>query len=203
MEVIKLKSGGYLSNSYALTADGKSAVVIDPSNFRTDAELKKLGLSCAYVLLTHGHFDHVGGCKNLRDGGARIICGKEEKDFIFSKENLSIFGGVEIPPFEVDKTLSDGQTVDLCGIKITALSAPGHTAGSMCYIAGDCLFSGDALFRMSVGRTDLPTGDTRAYMRTLSKLKNLQGDYKIYAGHGEETTLAFERKNNPYLKNLC
>lgn len=203
MKVLKIGSPDGYANTYVLTADGKNAVVIDPSGEEIAAALQREGLTCGYVLLTHGHFDHVGGCAALQRGGAAICCGEHEKDFIFSRENLSIFGGVYIPPFKVERTFSDGEKFVLSGIEFTAIAAPGHSAGSMCYIAENNLFSGDALFRLSVGRTDLPTGDARIYGATLRKLAALGGNYRVYPGHGEDTDLAFERAHNPFLIDLC
>ncbi len=200
MKVYKIEPSDFASNSYILTADGSNAVVIDPSEESVIDELRRKNLTCEYVLLTHGHFDHVGLCGKLYNGGARICCGELEKDFIFSPANRGIFGGVYIPEFKIYRTFNDGEKFTLCGISFTAIHTPGHTEGSMCYIADDCIFSGDTLFRCSVGRTDLPTGDMRKLISSAKKLFALNGDYKIYTGHGENTTLGFERRNNPYIR---
>lgn len=200
MEVIKVLPRNFSSNSYILTCDGKTAVVIDPSETRIAEILEEKGLFCKYALLTHGHFDHVGACGELCARGAEIICGKEEEKFIFCTENRSICPEIPIPDFTISRTLSDGEKFTLAGIEFTALSTPGHTAGSMCYIACGNLFSGDTLFRRSVGRTDLPTGSGEALELSLKKLAALTADYKIYAGHGEDSTLNFERRYNPFLR---
>ena len=200
MKVIKIEPHGFLSNSYILTADGKTAVAVDPSDGEVLSVLGRENLTCEYVLLTHGHFDHVGMCGVLQNDGAQILCGETEKDFIFSPGNRGIFGGVYIPVFEISRTVKDGEKFTLCGINFTAVHTPGHTKGSMCYIADDCLFSGDTLFYCSVGRTDLPTGDMRELISSVKKLFALNGDYKIYTGHGENTTLDFERRRNPYVR---
>lgn len=200
MKVIKIEPHGFLSNSYILTADGKTAVAVDPSDGEVLSVLGRENLTCEYVLLTHGHFDHVGMCGELYKSGARILCGEEEKDFIFSAENLGLFGGVYIPPFQIYRTLRNGEKFTLCGIDFTAVHTPGHTAGSMCYIAGENLFSGDTLFYCNVGRTDLPTGDMRELVKSIKKLFAINGEYTVYAGHGENTSLEFERLHNPYVR---
>lgn len=200
MNIIKVLPSGFASNSYILTQDGAEAVVIDPAQPRITNILKQNGLICKYVLLTHGHFDHVGGCGALYNDGAKIICGESEKDFIRSPENTDIFGGVYIPEFKIDRTVADGENFSLCGIGFKAMFTPGHTAGGVCYITGDNIFSGDTLFRCSVGRTDLPTGDHRALSASLKKLFALDGDYKVYCGHDSDTTLDYERKYNPYAR---
>lgn len=200
MKVIKIKPAGFAANSFLLTQDGVNAVAIDPAQPRIADVLSQQGLVCRYVLLTHGHFDHVGGCGVLYRSGAEILCGEREKDFLRSKANTGIFGGVNIPPFEISRTLQDGETFSLCGMDFRAIATPGHTVGGMCYLSGRNLFTGDTLFRCSVGRTDLPTGDAGALAASLKKLFALSGDYTVYCGHEEDTTLDFERKFNPYAR---
>ena len=198
-KVIKDYPRSFASNSYILTADGKTAIVIDPSEKGIFALCQDNGLECKCALLTHGHFDHIGGCGELNKNGVPIYCGENEKELIFSKEYLSIFGGVKVPDFEIAGTFKDGDEVELCGIKFKVLETPGHTAGSVTYLAGDCLFTGDTLFKGSAGRTDLPTGDFTKILESLKKLSALAGDYKVYCGHEDDTTLENERENNPYL----
>ena len=198
-KVIKISRDGVSGNTYIVTADNRTGVVIDPSEPGTWDEVMRRGIVCPYVLLTHGHFDHVGGCREFNENGANIICSEREKGFIFSPENLGIFGGVDIPLFMVSRTLRDGEQFNLCGINFTAIATPGHTAGSMCYLSYDNLFTGDTLFKESVGRTDLPTGSQRDLYYSLKKLSALEGDYKIYAGHGANSTLSHEREYNPFI----
>ena len=201
MQIIKVKPLGFGSNSYILTEDGNNAVVIDcaePSLFDVCAEKN---LTVAAVLLTHGHFDHVGGCGRFYAAGVPIYCGEFEKALVHSPENRNIFGGVFIPEFEIEKTLKDGEEITIAGITVKALHTPGHTAGGVTYVAGGNLFAGDTLFRLSIGRCDLPTGDGKKLLESVNKLFALDGDYKVYCGHEEDTTLAYERKFNPYAKH--
>ncbi len=199
MKIIKVTPRVFASNSYILTGDGKSAVVIDPSE-EAVAALKRHGLVCKAVLLTHGHFDHIGGCGILYDGGAKIYCGEYEKALIFSAENRNIFGGVYIPEFEIAGTFKNGETIELCGIKFSVIHTPGHTEGSVCYICENAIFTGDTLFCGGVGRTDLPTGSMGKLINSVKRIYALDGEFKLYCGHGEDSTLANERKYNPYVR---
>lgn len=200
MKIIKVLPDGFASNSFILSKDGKSAVAIDPAQPKIADICRQNGLECKYVLLTHGHFDHVGGCGVLYGLGAEIICGEAERDFIFSPANTDIFGGVYIPEFKISRTVADGEIFTLCGITFKAMATPGHTAGGMCYIAEREIFSGDTLFKCGVGRTDLPTGDIKALSTSLKKLTSLEGDYNVHCGHESDTTLEYERRHNPYLR---
>ena len=200
MKVIKVEPVNFASNTYILTEDDKTAVVIDPSEMYVLDVLEQNKLTCKYVLLTHGHFDHVGACGALYETGAVICCGEREADFIFSSENAMICPRVTIPHFEIQRTFSDDEKFNFCGIDFIAISTPGHTEGGMCYLAADSLFSGDTLFRRGIGRTDLPTGDYKTLVTSIKKLFAIPGDLKVYSGHGEDTTLNFERQYNPFVR---
>lgn len=200
MTVIKVLPRGFGCNSYILTADGSTAVIVDCADENVFYECDERGLHPVAVLLTHGHFDHVGGCGLFYLKNVPIYCGENEKQYIFSSENRSLFGGVYIPEFEIFKTLTDGESIMLGGIEFKVISTAGHTAGSVCYVAEDCIFSGDTLFCGNIGRTDLAGGDFGAIISSLKKLAALDGNFKIYCGHGEETTLEYERANNKYVK---
>ena len=197
MQVYKFNPYGFASNSYLLTEDGKSAVCIDPSQPRILREAKKLGLTVTHVLLTHGHFDHIGGIAALQEEGAKVGCLYGEERLAIA-DNLSdtLGEGLKIPPFFIDFTVKDGELLELADMQIKVIATPGHTAGSACYLAGNCLFTGDTLFQGSVGRWDLPTGKFSSLEASVKKLYALEGDYTIYAGHGDDTTLENERKYN-------
>lgn len=200
MTVYKVLPQNFGCNSYILTADNKTAVVIDCADEGVLCECERLGLNPVALLLTHGHFDHVGGCGAFFEKNIPVYCGEKEKEYIFSRENRSVFGGVHIPVFEIYKTLKDGEKITLGGMDFEVIATEGHTVGGVCYLTENCLFSGDTLFRGSVGRCDLPGGDFKKLISSLKKLFSIDKNLKIYCGHGEETTLDYERKNNIYAK---
>lgn len=207
MEIITVYPRGFGSNTYILTEDNKTAVVIDAAQPRIESELVKRGLTPAYVLLTHCHFDHVGGVAALQSQGARVLCSAEEKPLVGTHADLFDYFGAPRAVFRVDETFADGEERELCGMRVKALLTAGHTKGSTSYLitAKDgkrALFTGDTLFAGSIGRTDFPTGDLGTLRASLRKLSSLDGDYPVYAGHNEATTLDTERQTNPFLQDL-
>lgn len=197
MRVYQLKPRDFAANTYFLTADDRTAVVIDPARPQALDEANRLGLRAEFVLLTHGHFDHVGGCAALQGAGAKIGClvGEEETAL---RRNLGVEFGHETAPFTMDFTFRGGEILSLAGISFQVLATPGHTAGSCCFLVKgerDLLFTGDTLFRGGFGRTDLPTGDRGALQRSLALLFTL-GDADVFPGHGENTTLFDEKTHN-------
>lgn len=201
MKIYKIQPVGFASNSYIITADDKTAVIIDCAQPRVIDECERLNLQPKCVLLTHGHYDHIGGCGKAYEKGADIYCGVGEDKLIFSNANRAIFHDVEIPYFELKDTLTDGQILQLCDLKIAVIATPGHTAGGVSYVIQDCLFTGDTLFYESIGRTDFETGNYQDICKSIKNLYSLKGNYKIYCGHGEESSLEHERLFNPYVKN--
>ena len=206
MRIITISPRGFGANTYIITEDNKNAIVIDPSQTRVEGELIKLGLRPTHVLLTHCHFDHVGGVGVLQEGGARVYCSAQEKPLVGTQADLfELFGAPRIP-YRIDEVFNDGEEKNLNGISVKAILTPGHTSGSCCYLftakdGGRYLFTGDTLFAGSIGRTDFSTGNIgqmRASLRQLSKLD----DMPVYAGHNEETTLANERKTNPFMQDI-
>jgi len=206
MKIIQISPRGFGANAYVLTADNQNAVVIYPAQPLVQAELIKLGLTARFVLLTHCHFDHVEGVQGLQESGAKVLCLDKEKPLIGTNADLFSFFGAPRSAYTVAETLKDGQEIELCGIRVQVIATPGHTAGSACYLVtdeqgGKHLFTGDTLFAGSIGRTDFPTGDLRALRQSLKRICVME-DMPIYAGHGEQTTIATERKTNPFLTDL-
>lgn len=154
-----------------------------------------------YILLTHGHFDHIGGVRDIKkEYGCKVVISSVDAPMLSSgKASLAAFCGVEQNDTEPDITVQDGDDIELGTLKIKVLSTPGHTSGSVCYVVGDALFSGDTLFYCSCGRTDFPTGSSDDMIKSLKKLASLDGNYKVYTGHNQLSNLDFERKNNPYM----
>ena len=207
MEIITIYPRGFGANTYVLTEDGRTAIVIDPAQTRVESELIKRGLSPACVLLTHCHFDHVGGVPALQSGGAKVLCSDVEKTLVNTSVDLYDMFGAPRVPYRVDETFTDGEEKNFIGIRVKMLLTPGHTKGSACYLitakdGGRYLFTGDTLFADSIGRTDFPTGNIGDMRASLRKLSALEGDYPIYAGHNEPTTLEKERKTNPFMQDL-
>jgi glyoxylase-like metal-dependent hydrolase (beta-lactamase superfamily II) len=212
MQIYKLYPRGFGANTYILTADDKTAVVIDPAQNHVEQKLKELGLTAKYVLLTHCHFDHVGGAARLQAQGAKIVCSEKEKGLVGTCADLFEAFGVprENCSFTIDETLTHEQEREFCAIKIKTLLTPGHTAGSCCYEilendGGRYLFTGDTLFENSVGRTDFPTGDLGELQKSLRFILTRYQDGEncvIHSGHGEKTTLATEKKYNPFLADV-
>ena len=182
---------------------GKMAV-IDPADHCDDLleQIDERGGKLAYILLTHGHYDHIIGAAELCQKYRPTVCASEKELPVIEEPsyNLSKNHGITVDPFTVDKPLQDGETFMLGETEIRFLLTPGHTMGSGCYIADDCIFSGDTLFCASVGRTDFPTSSMRDMMRSVTRLKNLEGDYRVYPGHDIFTTLDRERKHNPFMQ---
>lgn len=207
MKIIRISPRGFGSNTYVLTADDKTAVVIDPCQNRVESELIRLGLKAEYVLLTHCHFDHVGGVAVLQASGAKVVCSDKEKPLVGTSADLFDYFGAPRAPFTVNETVTDGEVREFCNIRVQTLVTPGHTDGSACYLVTDkegnaYLFSGDTLFAGSIGRTDFPTGSMQKLKNSLKRLVDLDGDMPVYAGHNEETTLQQERETNPFLTDL-
>ena len=206
MQRYKVYPRGFGANSYILTADGKNAVVIDPSSYAVVRELEGRGLIPAYVLLTHFHFDHVMFTQELQRLGAKVVCLDKELANTNSEVDLFALAGVDRKPVSVDRTVSHGESFALVDIPFTAWSLPGHTSGSAAYLTENggekWLFTGDTLFEGSIGRTDFPTGSLSQMRESLRFLKNLEGDYLVFAGHGEDTTLLKEKQSNPFLMDV-
>ena len=186
-------------------ATGKSAVV-DPGgkSQKLIEQIKSDGGNLEYVMLTHGHYDHILFAKELADMfGAKIVTGKHNDEFLSNPDlNLTAKHFLEMTPFKADILLDDGDKFMLGETEITYLYTPGHTSGCGVFIFDDVIICGDVLFRESCGRTDLPTGDGYTIMQSLKRLKELDGDYNVIPGHDSFTTLEHERRFNPFMRNL-
>lgn len=193
------------TNCYLIEDEESGALaVIDPGD-HSDAvisEIDRRGGKLDYILLTHGHYDHVLGVAELCERYHPTVCAAQKELLLISEPsyNLSKNHGLTIPPFTVGRPLKDGDTVTLGESEIRFLLTPGHTMGSGCYIVDDCIFSGDTLFCTSIGRTDFPTSSMRDMMKSIERLRDLDGDYRVFPGHDMFSTLNRERKYNPYMQ---
>ena len=190
-----LALGAYQTNCYLVWEENSPAcVVIDPGYEPETilSEVKKLGKEIAAILLTHGHFDHVGGVKTL---AAETDC-----KVYLNEADLSMPPQMTAGLLYYTNTYGEGDFVEAAGLAFKVLHTPGHTPGSVCLLCENALFSGDTLFWGSCGRTDLPGGSWATIRASLKRLADLNGDFDVYPGHGDFTTLSFERKMNPYMQ---
>ena len=194
MNVKKLALGAYQTNCYLLF-EGDKAVVIDPG-YEADTilrALETLGMSLEAILLTHGHFDHVGAVKEL-------VSETDCAVYIHPAE-LNLPPMITAGQLYYTHTYTEGDTISpVSGMELKVLHTPGHTPGSVCLIWKDQMFSGDTLFQGSCGRVDLPGGDPRVMMESLRRLASLEAEYHVHPGHGSSTTLSAEKRYNPYLR---
>ena len=192
MNIQKLTLGLYQTNIYILSNDTE-AVVIDPG-YEPDTILDALeGLTLKAILLTHGHFDHVGAVKELvAETGCEV--------YIHAAES-TMPPMMTAGPLYYTRTYAEGDTVaPIAGAELTVLHTPGHTPGSVCLLWGQELFAGDTLFAGSCGRVDLPGGDPAQMLQSLNRLASLNADYRVHPGHGPSTTLSQEKRHNPYMR---
>ncbi|MEA4853560.1 MAG: MBL fold metallo-hydrolase [Christensenella sp.] len=205
--VITGRETGLFENCYIVRADDSSdAVVIDPGD-GYDAilrQIEKQGLTVSYILLTHGHADHIAAAAELKEKyGAKIAVHKLDALMLTDPmKNLSQFMGRAVNVGKPDILLEDGNIMDAAGLSFAVKHTPGHTPGGCCFIveAENIIFSGDTLFAGSMGRVDFPGSSEPDMLRSLKALAELPGDYRVLSGHGQETTLDAERRFNPYMR---
>lgn len=205
MNIRTFQLGELNSNCYIVeTAPGRCIAIDIGGSPRTVIEyLKMRGLKLGKILLTHGHFDHIGGVEDVRLAtGAEVYVHESDAPMLESSA-LSLHSMISFMPFKpvTDYTVVRGDCFINDGdCSFQVLHTPGHSHGSVCYICHDVIFSGDTLFCCSAGRTDFPGGDADYLRRSLETLADLDGDYSVYPGHNESTTLSYEKKNNPYMR---
>lgn len=187
--------GDYETNCYILyTENSTECLVIDPGYepIRVLGRVQALGKTVRAILLTHGHFDHVGA--------VREIFAQTDCDIYLCPADCHLPESMTAGPLCYTNSYAEGDILSLAGLTIRVLQTPGHTPGSVCLICQDALFAGDTLFAGSCGRTDFPLGDWAEMTKSLSRLKALEMDYTVYPGHGEATKLSSEKQYNPYMR---
>ena len=195
MQITMFQLGQLGANCYIVADEqAKTCAVVDPGGQGAELArwLQQQGLTPKYVLLTHGHFDHVGGVKQLVEAYPGLPVYLHPNDTTLTPD---LCQGLWWSDF-----YEDGDALQMDGITFRVMHTPGHTPGSVCLQAGDVLLTGDTLFAGSCGRTDFPGGSWDQLMESFSRLAKLPGDYSVLSGHGGGTKLEQERRTNPYMK---
>ena len=195
LNIHTLVLGLYQTNCYIVHKEGaKACIIIDPG-YEANTILNRtalLGLEIKAILLTHGHFDHVGA--------VRQIAADTDCQVYVAEAELALPGAMTDGPLYYTNLYPVEGKFSAAGLDVTVIPTPGHTPGSVCLLIADAMFSGDTLFAGSMGRCDFPGSSIFEIRKSLKKLKALPGDYRVFPGHAESTTLEYERKTNPFLR---
>lgn len=206
LDVTRLELGPIGTNCYLVrAAGGADAVVVDPGADAAEIrlELARLGARCAAILVTHGHWDHLGGIADLAEGTGAPVHMAEDERALLEHVNDYVPAGVRLRPYTPDVLLDGDETLELAGLTFETLRVPGHSPAHLAYAVEEALFSGDVLFQGSVGRTDLPGADWDVLLRSIGTLaQRFPPETIVYPGHGPATTLGAELETNPFLAEL-
>jgi len=200
-----LTVGALETNCYILGDEKtKQAVVIDPGgDFEIiEDHLKKLKLKVQYIILTHGHVDHIGALGELKKATqAEILIHSKDSAMLYDpNQNIAFFSGDKIIATKADRLLEDRDIIKCGGIKLEVLHTPGHTPGGISLLTDKMIFTGDTLFCGSIGRTDFPSSSFQKLIKSIKdKLLSKDDDFIIYPGHGPPSTIGEERRDNPFL----
>lgn len=197
----------YATNCYIIGCKNTlEGVVFDPGGDAPTIldSIKKHNLTIKYIILTHGHFDHIGALAEIKDKtGARVAVHKDDKDMLVNpNKSLSSLVGEDSKTVQPDMLLEEGHRLEIGDFKLEILHTPGHTPGGICVIIDNrILISGDTLFAGSIGRTDLPGGDYGTLIKSIkTKLMVLDEEMPVYPGHGPATNIGYEKASNPFLR---
>lgn len=203
MKIIKIVTGSFAENCYIVYDEqALEGVVIDPGDDapRISEKLEELRINLKYILFTHGHFDHINAYFQLKEKYPDALSAASEKEAeLLSDPSKSLLGMFGSKPAGIipDILLSENDKICFGGSSLSVMETPGHTEGSICFYSKGVLFSGDTLFRLSMGRCDLPTGSLKDEVLSITqKLFKLPEDTIVYSGHGEDSDIKFEKENN-------
>lgn len=206
MKVIRIPAGIYAANCYIVYSDKtKHGIIVDPGG-DSDKILKIIedkNINIDYIILTHGHGDHIGGViQLLNELEVPLLVHQDDLDMIsdanMNLSNIMPIGSVEL---EADRLLKDGDSIKFGDLEAQIIHTPGHTKGGICIKIGDNLITGDTLFQGSIGRTDLTGGDYDTIISSIKdRLLNFPEDTIVWPGHGAQSTIGSEKRNNPFLK---
>ena len=201
----KLVVGPFASNCYIVGSESnKEGMIIDPG---AEAEVilgnvKDLGLDIKSIVLTHGHIDHIGALKEVKEAtGAEVTIHADEAQALQENSVSAMFGLSYPTPLPPDRLLQDGDSIDIGDLHFLVLHTPGHSPGGICLLGQGVVFSGDTLFNFGIGRSDLPGGSHSQLISSIhTKLMVLPDNTVVYPGHGPETTIGTERQGNSFLQ---
>ncbi len=205
MEVIEYQTGPLRTNTYLVYDETKEAFLVDPGSYlkQISNNVASKELDLKYIVLTHGHGDHIGGIAQFKVDfpDIKIVALEEEKatlnDSVMNNSKLLLGGETTM---DADLYVHDGETMKIGNMDLKFLATPGHTPGGMSILIGNVVFSGDTLFKTSIGRTDMPGGDYNQLINSIrTKLFTLPDDTKVYTGHMGNTTIGWEKKHNPFV----
>lgn len=206
MKIVNIPTGMLQANTY-LVCDETSRLgfIVDLGGYSRELKniIEKNDIQIQYIVLTHGHGDHIGGVQeHLKDfPDAKVVCSRAEEKMLLDPElNEAHHFGPEKVSFKPDILVDDGDTLTVGNMTMKFIMTPGHTEGGMCILVDDVLFSGDTLFCRSIGRTDLAGGDFKTLMESIkNKLFLLPDETQVLPGHMGTTTIGFEKEHNPFV----
>jgi len=201
----RLVVGSLASNCYIVGSEVTGeGMIIDPGDEAEQIleKIKDLQLDIKFIVLTHGHIDHIGAVREVSEAtGAEVCVHTDDAQSLKGWRMGGILGSSypALPP--PDRLLKDGDSIDISDLHFLVLHTPGHTPGGICLLGQGVVFTGDTLFNYGIGRTDLPGGSHSQLLNSLhTKLMVLPNDTIVYPGHGPETTIGAERRGNPFLR---
>lgn len=200
MNIKKIETGPIMTNAYVVSDDNKNGFIVDPvyPGGAIEEYIEKENIKISKILLTHTHFDHVMGLEYFREKFSAKVYASEDAKSIYKDPAYTLTNQVGNVNIIIDNFLKDGENIEEFGI--LCLKTPGHTIDSMSFVIDNCIFSGDLIFRLSVGRSDFPGGNHNILVSSIrEKIMPYPDDTKIYSGHGMSTTVGYERINNPFL----